>query len=156
MKLITLNIHSIVEYNYEEKLEKFAEMIAYLKPDIFVLQESNQSRDAEIVSEKELIGCVGINMPIKKDNNAFAVSKLLRKKGLNYNFIISIFKMFLKIFPLIFEIFFIIIPPTKMNTIKTFLYTIIIYCYTHRYSCFPIIIIFYIRHIKIFKIFYWF
>lgn len=85
MKLITLNIHSIVEYNYEEKLEKFAEMIAYLKPDIFVLQESNQSRDAEIVSEKELIGCVGINMPIKKDNNAFAVSKLLRKKGLNYN-----------------------------------------------------------------------
>ena len=85
MKLITLNTHSIVEKNYEKKLELFADMIKDLKPDVFVLQESNQSRDAKEVPKEELIGCVGTDMPIKEDNNAFAVSKLLIKRGLNYN-----------------------------------------------------------------------
>lgn len=85
MKLMTLNTHSIMEENYEEKLEKFVEVIAELKPDVFVLQESNQRIDSEIVDKSELFGCIKVDTPIKRDNNAFNVARLLKEKGLNYN-----------------------------------------------------------------------
>ena len=85
MKLITLNIHSIVEKDYEKKLDKFVETICKLKPEIFVLQECNQTRDAKKVPIDKLFGCVGTDMPIKENNNAYIISKLLRNKGLEYN-----------------------------------------------------------------------
>lgn len=85
MKLITLNIHSIVEKDYEKKLDKFVDIIYKLKPEIFVLQESNQTRDAKEVPIDKLFGSVGTDMPIKEDNNAYIISKLLRNKGLEYN-----------------------------------------------------------------------
>ena len=43
MKIITLNTHSIIEPDYENKLIEFAKMIKTEKPDVFALQEVNQS-----------------------------------------------------------------------------------------------------------------
>ena len=45
MKIITLNTHSIIEQDYERKLSDFADMIKIEKPDVFALQEVNQSID---------------------------------------------------------------------------------------------------------------
>ena len=42
MKLMTLNTHSLVESSYEEKKEKFIEMLAAEQPDVIALQEQFQ------------------------------------------------------------------------------------------------------------------
>ena len=46
MKLMTLNTHSLVESSYEEKKEKFIEMLAIEQPDVVALQEVNQTASA--------------------------------------------------------------------------------------------------------------
>ncbi len=66
MKLMTLNTHSLVEENYEDKQRIFVDAIIKEKPDIIALQEVSQS-----ISGKE-------------DNHAKAVADLLNKAGLNY------------------------------------------------------------------------
>ena len=43
MKLITLNTHSLVEPDYENKLKLFAEAVLRERPDVVALQEVNQS-----------------------------------------------------------------------------------------------------------------
>lgn len=51
MKLLTLNTHSLLEENFEKKLEWFVEIILKEKPDIIALQEVNQSMDAPLASQ---------------------------------------------------------------------------------------------------------
>ena len=43
MKLLTLNTHSLIEPEYEAKREIFVEFIAKEQPDVFALQEVNQT-----------------------------------------------------------------------------------------------------------------
>ena len=43
MKLITLNSHSLIEENYEEKFHRFIQGILTERPDILALQEVNQN-----------------------------------------------------------------------------------------------------------------
>ena len=43
MKLITLNTHSIVEPDYEEKLYSFSGVVLEERPEILALQEVNQT-----------------------------------------------------------------------------------------------------------------
>ncbi|MBQ8378789.1 MAG: hypothetical protein IJX42_06640 [Oscillospiraceae bacterium] len=52
MKLMTLNTHSLVEENYEKKLDTFVKGVISEKPDIIALQEVNQSIDADLVKSK--------------------------------------------------------------------------------------------------------
>ena len=47
MKLITLNTHSIVEPDYEEKLYSFSRVVLEERPEILALQEVNQTVSAE-------------------------------------------------------------------------------------------------------------
>jgi len=41
MKLLTLNTHSIIEENYEQKFKIFVDEIYKERPDIIALQEVN-------------------------------------------------------------------------------------------------------------------
>lgn len=87
MKILTLNTHSILESDYKKKLNQFADMILVEKPDVFALQEVNQSMDEEEL--KCLLGfgyvpCKDVLPQIKKDNHALNLDLLLRSRGMQY------------------------------------------------------------------------
>ena len=87
IRLLTLNTHSIIEENYEEKLVYFVDAIAKKRPDIIALQEVNQSADSDRVDENWLVGhhpCSS-KVAVREDNHAFRVVKKLREKGINYH-----------------------------------------------------------------------
>ena len=87
IRLLTLNTHSIIEENYEEKLNFFVDAIAKKRPDIIALQEVNQSADSDRVDENWLVGhhpCSS-KVAVREDNHAFRVVKKLREKGINYH-----------------------------------------------------------------------
>lgn len=87
MKLLTLNTHSLEEENMEEKQKKFAETVAKLQPDVIALQEVNQSIAAAPVMELPAeLTMVQTEVPLKEDNHALAVFRLLKENGMDYNF----------------------------------------------------------------------
>ena len=51
MKLLTLNTHSLVEPDYEAKREIFVNFIAREQPDVFALQEVNQTAAAPALTK---------------------------------------------------------------------------------------------------------
>lgn len=86
MKILTLNTHSLLEENYEEKLRIFADGISKVLPQVIALQEVNQTSTSPVVSSH----CLGFSsgeVPLKEDNHAIAVTELLSEKGINYNFV---------------------------------------------------------------------
>lgn len=87
MKILTLNTHSIMELNYEEKLIKFVEMVKEVSPDLFALQEVNQSLEmSEVLDAPEsgYVVCKDCRMTVKEDNHAYRAAKLLQEAGLQY------------------------------------------------------------------------
>ena len=54
MKLITLNSHSLIEENYEEKFHRFIQGILTERPDILALQEVNQNMAETEADPEEL------------------------------------------------------------------------------------------------------
>lgn len=51
MKLLTLNTHSFIEPDYEAKREIFVDFIAREQPEVFALQEVNQTAAAPLLGE---------------------------------------------------------------------------------------------------------
>ena len=51
MKLLTLNTHSLIEPDYEAKRDAFVDFIAEEQPDVFALQEVNQTAAAPLLGE---------------------------------------------------------------------------------------------------------
>lgn len=85
MKLLTLNTHSLVEENYDEKLKIFSEAIASEKPDIIALQEVNQSISHGEIHDESLFGFTPCGIiPVRGDNHACNAVKLLYEKGVRY------------------------------------------------------------------------
>lgn len=84
--MLTLNTHSLIEQNYEEKLVYFVNAIVKYEPDIIALQEVNQTSDESSLSDKFLKGYTQCQsaVPLKKDNHAYRVVKLLLEKNINY------------------------------------------------------------------------
>ncbi len=85
MKLITLNTHSLLEDNYKNKLNDFIEAILIEEPDVFALQEVNQSISATKV--EDVYGYVDFyeqKITIREDNHALSIAKLLGEKGIYY------------------------------------------------------------------------
>lgn len=84
--MLTLNTHSLIEQNYEEKLVYFVNAIVKYEPDIIALQEVNQTSDESSLSDKFLTGYTQCQsaIPLKKDNHAYRVVKLLLEKNINY------------------------------------------------------------------------
>ena len=88
MRLLTINTHSIVEENYQQKTRIFLDKIAELRPDIIAMQEVNQNSAAgEAGASLQLGRCVNNKEPrrLKADNHAAVVAAGLREKGLEYN-----------------------------------------------------------------------
>ncbi len=86
MKLLTLNTHSLVEENYEQKLLDFVQAVMQEEPEIIALQEVNQTCCKAAVSAEQLHGyhpCDEKTM-IREDNHVLHAAGLLREKGLDY------------------------------------------------------------------------
>ncbi len=85
MKILTLNTHSLIEENYQQKLKDFVEGIAEEKPDVIALQEVNQTISAP-AAKQELTGYApcDVNAVIRSDNHILSAVEMLRKIGINY------------------------------------------------------------------------
>ncbi len=87
MKILTLNTHSLLEQNYEDKLVQFVEQVKKERPEVIGLQEVNQSVDAVIRPSVMLKGYTrykGYNGVLRMDNHAARVAELLLENGLTY------------------------------------------------------------------------
>ncbi len=85
MKLLTLNTHSLAEENYEEKLKISVAAIVSEKPDIIALQEVNQSISEGEIHEESLYGFTSCGIiPVRGDNHAYNVVKMLYENGVRY------------------------------------------------------------------------
>lgn len=95
MRLLTLNTHSLVESEYEEKLQSFVQAVARLQPDVIALQEVNQtspqgklaSQAAKALPEAQTLGRY-VNgyeqQPVTADNHVARVAAMLREYGVKY------------------------------------------------------------------------
>lgn len=79
MKLITINTHSLIEENYEIKLDLFIDAIYRIRPDVIAMQEVNQTTDAAVAA-------LGKGFDIRQDNHALRVTDALNALGLNYRY----------------------------------------------------------------------
>lgn len=84
MKILTLNTHSLLEDRYREKLHWFVDAVVRERPDIIALQEVNQSVSAELMDPAMLEGHHPLpgSIPIRSDNHAAHVARLLQQAGL--------------------------------------------------------------------------
>ena len=86
MKLLTLNTHSLLEENYEQKLEQFIEVVLQKKPDIIAMQEVNQTNTAPLAGPKLLTGfypCPDEKTALREDNHAAQPARRLLDSGLS-------------------------------------------------------------------------
>lgn len=83
VKLVTLNAHSLVERNAEEKLEQFVRGVLAEQPDVIALQEVNQRMAAPPAGGILLDGYVPAQaaVPLRADNHAANAARLLRAAG---------------------------------------------------------------------------
>ena len=83
MKLMTLNTHSLVESDDQEKLRQFVQGVLTEMPDVIALQEVNQTIAAPEAGEELLKGFVPAQeaVPVRVDNHAAHAARLLREAG---------------------------------------------------------------------------
>lgn len=86
MELLTLNTHSLQEQDYPRKLLQFVEHIARWQPDVIALQEVNQTAQAPAIGKVPAgyCPCPGNRIPLRQDNHAAAVARLLEERGQRY------------------------------------------------------------------------
>lgn len=87
MKIMTLNTHSLVEKNYEQKLKQFVRVVWEERPDILALQEVSQSAGESALRQDSLSGlvpCPGFGGTFKKDNHAARLARMLSEAGIPY------------------------------------------------------------------------
>lgn len=86
MKLLTINTHSLIEENYEEKLNIFVNAIIKEKPDIVAMQEVNQLCSEKIIDNSRLAKMIECQntVPVHKDNHVARIAQLLTEHGLDY------------------------------------------------------------------------
>ncbi|MCI8888600.1 MAG: endonuclease/exonuclease/phosphatase family protein [Hungatella sp.] len=87
MKLLTLNTHSLAEADYEHKLYLFADMILKEQPDVFALQEVNQTitqAETEPGHDTGYRSCRDFDGPVRADNHGLRLAGLFKDKGCPY------------------------------------------------------------------------
>lgn len=85
MKLLTLNTHSLEEPDTPAKQRIFAREILKLQPDIIALQEVNQTMTAAPSQPGPGYIPAQNAIPVKADNHALALIRLLEQDGLSYH-----------------------------------------------------------------------
>ena len=93
MKLLTFNMHSRPERG-EALLQPFGALLAREQPDVIALQEVNQSMCAAPLLSDALAFLGGVplpdgapSLPIKKDNVALMLARMLWERGLDYHWL---------------------------------------------------------------------
>ncbi len=87
MKLVTINTHSLIEENYQQKLEQFVDFICEEQPDLIAMQEVNQSVDAPVY-DYPLTGYSPTSdkmPPVRLDNHALQAARRFHNKKLPYH-----------------------------------------------------------------------
>lgn len=90
MRLLTLNINSHSSKHEKEEykriIHEFADYVADEDIELFAIQECSQTHNEDVVDEKKLKNFVASDnqVPIKKDNCAYCIDKILKEKGLEY------------------------------------------------------------------------
>lgn len=85
MKLLTLNTHSLVGEDFEERAAIFVAALARESPDLIALQEVNQSTDAPVLTEplSHFIPCGG-SRPFREDLYVWRLVQALESVGMFY------------------------------------------------------------------------
>lgn len=85
LHVLTLNAHSLLEWDTAFCLETMTDAILREEVDILVLQEVNQGLETAVAEQGELEASQFMpceqEVPVRKDNYALAAAKLLQKKG---------------------------------------------------------------------------
>ena len=84
MKLLTLNIHGVIDTKYDEKIDVFCSAILKHQPDVIALQEVMQPIANEKVDLQGEIIVLG-EIPIKKGNLLLNIINRLREHNLKYH-----------------------------------------------------------------------
>lgn len=85
MKLLTLNTHSWMEENPEQKLQQLAEKIGEEQYEIIALQEVNQLLESNAAPVDAFFHPVEEQWPIHEDNFAYRLVELLKENGHHYH-----------------------------------------------------------------------
>lgn len=89
MRMMTLNCHSLLNYDSEKQIQEIVDQIVREEIDVLSLQEANQSQLASAIAEEQLES-LGYKEPaegsaiIKKDNFAYRLSRALKKVKLDF------------------------------------------------------------------------
>lgn len=84
MKLMTINTHSLVEKEYEKKLDYFVDYLSKGEYNIVAMQEVNQSvGKPEVTTDSSYIEADS-RVKIREDNHIYNVTKRLKNKGKEY------------------------------------------------------------------------
>lgn len=83
MKLMTLNTHSLLETQGEEKLRCLADFLLRERPEVIALQEVNQRMEAPPAERNRLSGFTPVQeaIPVRRGNYALELAALLREGG---------------------------------------------------------------------------
>ncbi|WP_414054375.1 endonuclease/exonuclease/phosphatase family protein [Macrococcus equi] len=86
MKLLTLNTHSWLEENQEEKIDQIVAQIVKADFDIIALQEVNQLIETDDIVNDQYYCPGNDSIQIKADNFAYIIVQRLRAQGYDYYF----------------------------------------------------------------------
>ncbi len=84
MKLLTINTHSLIEENYQQKFDIFVNAVTEIKPDIIALQEVNQTRTEKPVFVSNGYHEADIHTIIRSDNHILNTVRALSSNGIDY------------------------------------------------------------------------
>ena len=86
MKIMTLNTHSWLGEEPQEKLKQIAQKICHEQYDVIALQEVNQTMDAKRLTSEQLknFSQVQEQTPVRSDNFAYCLIQLLAEQGETY------------------------------------------------------------------------
>ncbi len=94
MKILSLNSHSLVENNWDEKMEYIAQKIHLEGYDVIALQEVNQTVEEKLVDVQELEECRYVEADettkVRKDNFAYKLVSCLQELGEVYHWTFAI------------------------------------------------------------------
>ena len=89
MRMLTLNCHSLLDYDSDKQIQEIVDQIVREEIDVLSLQEANQSQFESAIAEDELKSLgykepAEVNAIIKKDNFAYRLSRALKKVKLDF------------------------------------------------------------------------
>lgn len=83
MKLLTFNTHSVIDKDYERKINVLSNAILKHTPNVVALQEVMQPSSNKALMDNSLLSA--LNSPVKEDNFAYRVLKKLNEHTNDYH-----------------------------------------------------------------------